>query len=96
VDRRNLTRRTFSKFIVGSLASGSVLEAAIQESRIDGGLSDETVMTLLDHLGYKPALSDEVKNLKPLVELAVRDLQTIRDFEVPFTLDPAFSFRPDK
>jgi hypothetical protein len=96
MDSRSISRRAFSKLIAGSLATGSVLEAAVQESRTDGTLSDETVMTLLNHLGYNPTLPDEMRTLKPLLELAVRDLQTIRDFEVPFSLEPAFSFRPDK
>jgi hypothetical protein len=91
-----ISRRTFSRILAGSLATGSVLEAAVQESRQTGSLSDETAITLLDHIGYKPTLPDEMKTLKPMLETTIRNLQTIRDFRVPIALEPAFVFHPDK
>jgi len=89
-----INRRTFSKLFAGSLLSGSVLEAAVQESRETGTLSDSTAMTLLEHIGYKPTLPDELKTLKPMLERTIKDLQTIRDFELPISLEPAFVFHP--
>jgi len=95
MDKR-INRRTFSKVIAGSLLSSSVLEAAVQESRQSGGLSDETAATLLEHIGYKPTLPDEMKTLKPMLETTIRNLQTIRDFQLPIALEPAFVFHADK
>jgi hypothetical protein len=86
----------FSKVVTGSLLSGSVLEAAVQETRTTGGLSDGTAITLLEHIGYKPTLPDEMKTLKPMLETTIRDLQKIRDFELPIALEPSFVFHPDK
>jgi len=91
-----MNRRIFSKMVAGSFLTGSVLEAAVQESRQTGGLSDETAVTLLEHLGYKPTLPDEMKTLKPMLETTMRDLQRIRDFQLPIALEPAFVFHPDK
>lgn len=91
-----MTRRVFSKMVAGTFFTGSVLEAAVQESRQNGGLSDDTALTLLDHLGYKPTLPDEMKTLKPMLESTIRDIQKIRDFQLPISLEPAFVFHPDK
>ena len=91
-----ISRRVFSQWIAGSLLAGNVLEAAVQETRESGSLSDETAMVLLEHIGYKPSLPDEMKSLKPMLETTVRNLQTIRDFDLPITLEPAFEFHPDK
>ncbi|MBI4472965.1 MAG: hypothetical protein HY646_09880 [Acidobacteria bacterium] len=91
-----MNRRVFSKMIVGSLLAPGVLEAAVQESRSTGQLSDETALTLLKHIGYEAALPDEMKTLKPMLESTIRDLQTIRDFQLPVSLEPAFVFHPDK
>ena len=89
-------RRMFSKVVAGSFLTGSVLEAAVQESRQTGGLSEATAITLLEHLGYKPTLPDEMKSLKPMLETTIRNLQTIRDFQLPIALEPAFVFHADK
>ncbi len=86
----------FSKMVAGTFLTGSVLEAAVQESRQTGKLSDETALTLLEHMGYKPTLPDEMKSLKPQLETTIRQLQTIRDFELPIALEPAFVFHADK
>ena len=91
-----ISRRAFSKIFAGTLLSGSVLEAAVQETRQTGSLSDETALILLDHMGYKPTLPDEMKTLKPMLETTIRDLQKIRDFQLPISLEPAFVFHPDK
>ena len=94
--RKPISRRVFSKMIAGTILTGSVLEAAVQESRTTGGLSDDTAMTLLKHIGYEPTLPEEMKTLKPMLEATIRDLQTIRDFQVPIAMEPAFVFHPDK
>ncbi len=91
-----MNRRMFSKMVAGTFLSGSVVEAAVQESRQNGGLSEDTTLILLDHLGYKPTLPDEMKTLKPMLESAIRDIQKIRDFQLPISLEPAFVFHPDK
>jgi hypothetical protein len=91
-----ISRREFSMLVAGSILSGSVLEAAVQETRQTGGLSDATAMTLLEHIGYKPTLPDEMKTLKPMLETTIRDLQRIRDFQLPIALEPAFVFHPDR
>jgi len=93
---KTISRRMFSKVVAGSLLTGSILEAAVQESRQTGTLSDGTAMTLLEHIGYKPTLPDEMKTLKPMLETTIKNLQTIRDFELPIALEPAFVFHPDK
>ena len=93
---KTISRRLFSKVIAGTVLSGSILEAAVQEQRETGKLSDGTAMTLLEHLGYKPTLPDEMKTLKPMLETTIRDLQKIRDFQLPIALEPAFVFHPDK
>jgi hypothetical protein len=93
---KTLSRRMFSKVMAGSVLSGGVLEAAVQEARTTGGLSDGTAITLLEHIGYKPTLPDEMKTLKPMLETTIRDLQKIRDFELPISLEPSFVFHPDK
>lgn len=82
--------------IAGTLLTGSVLEAAVQETEKSGGLSDDTALTLLKHIGYEPTLPDEMKTLKPMLESTLRDLKTIRDFQLPIALEPAFVFRPDR
>jgi len=94
--KKPISRRMFSRIVAGTFLTGNVLEAAVQESRQTGKLSDETAMTLLEHLGYKPTLPDEMKQLKPQLETTIRQLQTIRDFQLPITLEPAFVFHPDK
>jgi len=86
----------FSKMVAGTFLAGSVLEAAVQESRQTGKLSDDTALILLEHMGYKPTLPDEMKSLKPMLETTIRQLQTIRDFQLPITLEPAFVFHADK
>lgn len=91
-----INRRTFSKVLAGTLLSGGILEAAVQEQNAAGKLSDQTAMTLLEHIGYKPTLPDEMKTLKPMLEATLKDLQTIRDFQLPISLEPAFVFHPDK
>ena len=91
-----ISRRMFSKVVAGSVLSGGIVEAAVQESRTTGGLSDATAMTLLEHIGYRPTLPDEMKTLKPMLETTIRDLHKIRDFELPIALEPAFVFQPDK
>jgi hypothetical protein len=96
VSTKPISRRIFSKVIAGSLLTGSVLEAAVQEVQQMGTLSDGTAMTLLEHLGYKPTLPDEMKTLKPMLETTIKDLQKIRDFQLPIALEPAFVFHPDK
>ena len=96
MSKQTMGRRMFSKVVAGSLMSGSVLEAAVQETRQTGGLSDQTALTLLDHLGYPPSLPDEMKSLKPMLETTIRNLQTIRDFQLPIELEPAFVFHPEK
>ena len=96
MNRKGLSRRAFSKMAAGAFLAGSVLEAAVQETRAEGTLSDETAMTLLEHIGYKPTLPDEMKTLKPMLESTIRDIQTIRDFKLPFDLEPAFVFRADQ
>ena len=93
---KTMSRRIFSKVVAGSFLTGTVLEAAVQESRQSGGLSDDTAITLLEHLGYKPTLPDEMKSLKPMLETTIRNLQTIRDFQLPISLEPAFVFHADK
>jgi len=93
---KTISRRTFSKVFAGSLLSGSVLEAAVQETRQTGTLSDATAQTLLEHMGYKPTLPDEMKTLKPMLETTIRDLQKVRDFQLPISLEPSFVFHPDK
>src|ERR1043165_8698892 len=94
---KTINRRMFSKMMAGTfVAGGGILEAAVQESRQSGGLSDETALTLLDHLGYKPTLPDEMKTLKPMLETTIRNLQTIRDFQLPIALEPAFVFHPER
>ncbi len=95
-DKKSITRRQFSKAFAGALLGGSVMEAAVQESRANGGLSDETAMVLLNHIGYKPTFPNEMRSLKPLLEMTIRDLQTIRDFQLPLSLEPAFVFHPDR
>jgi hypothetical protein len=94
--KKPITRRAFSQMIAGSLLTGGVVEAAVQESQRTGTLSDDTAMTLLEHIGYKPTLPDEMKTLKPMLETTIRNLQTIRDFQLPIALEPAFVFHPDK
>jgi hypothetical protein len=37
-----------------------------------------------------------MKTLKPMLESTIRDLQRIRDFQLPISLEPAFVFHPDK
>jgi hypothetical protein len=91
-----ISRRLFSKVVAGSVLSGTILEAAVQESRATGGLSDATATTLLAHMGYTPTLPDEMKTLKPMLETTIRDLQKIRDFQLPISLEPAFVFHADK
>ena len=91
-----MNRRMFSKMVAGTLLSGGVVEAAVQESRQTGTLSDETALTLLQHLGYTPTLPDEMKTLKPMLETTIRDIQKVRDFQLPIALEPAFVFHPDK
>ncbi len=86
----------FSKMVAGTFLTGSVLEGAVQEARQTGALSDETALTLLSHMGYKPTLPDEMKQLKPMLETTIRQLQTIRDFQLPIALEPAFVFHADK
>ena len=93
---KTMSRRLFSKVVAGTVLSGSVLEAAVQEQREKGGLSDGTAITLLEYLGYKPTLPDEMKTLKPMLETTIRDLQKIRDFQLPISLEPAFVFHADK
>lgn len=94
---KKLTRREFATALTGSVIGGStLLEAAVQEERKDGQLSDETAMTLLRHIGYEPTLPDEMKTLKPMLEQTIRDLKIIRDFQLPIALEPAFVFHPDK
>ena len=93
---KTLSRRMFSKVVAGSVLSGGMLEAAVQETRTTGSLSDGTAITLLEHIGYKPTLPDEMKTLKPMLETTLRDLQKIRDFELPISLEPSFVFHPDK
>lgn len=93
---KTISRRMFSKVVAGSVVSGGILEAAVQESRETGGLSETTAMTLLEHIGYKPTLPDEMKTLKPMLETTIRDLQRIRDFELPISMEPAFVFHPEK
>jgi hypothetical protein len=85
MNKKPLSRRSFSKLIAGSLFTGSVVEAAVQEQQRTGNLSDDTALILLDHLGYKPTLQDEMKTLKPMLETTIRNLQTIRDFQLPIT-----------
>ena len=53
-------------------------------------------MTLLDHMGYRPTLPDEMKTLKPMLETTIRDIQKIREFQLPISLEPAFVFHPDR
>ena len=96
MSKTGLTRRAFSKMVAGSLLTGGVLEAAVQERRTTGRLSDETAVTLLEHIGYKPTLPNEMETLRPMLDSVVRDLQTIRDFDVAITLEPAFVFRADR
>jgi hypothetical protein len=91
-----LTRRAFTRLVAGGLLTGGALEAAAQEQRSTGRLSDETAATLLDHIGYSPTLPHEMEALKPMLESVLRDLETIRDFEIPLTLEPAFIFRADR
>ena len=96
MNKKPISRRSFSKIIAGSFLTGSVVEAAVQEQQRTGTLSDDTAMTLLDHLGYKPTLPDEMKTLKPMLETTIRNLQTIRDFQLPIALEPAFVFHPER
>lgn len=96
MNNKAIDRRTFSKALAGTLLAGSILEAAAQEQQATGKLSDETAMTLLEHIGYKPTLPDEMKTLKPMLETTLKDLQIIRDFELPISLEPAFVFHPEK
>src|SRR5688572_1280912 len=92
-----LTRRAFSKFLAGSLATGgAILEAAVRENQDTGGVSDETIATLLAHIGYELETDDELRELRPMVEQTLKDIQTIRAFEVPLTLEPSFVFFPDR
>src|SRR5262249_5479382 len=91
-----INRRVFSKMVAGTFLTGSVVEAAVQETRQNGALSEDTTLILLDHLGYKATLPEEMKTLKPMLESAIRDIQKIRDFQLPITLEPAFVFHPDK
>jgi hypothetical protein len=91
-----MSRRAFSTMIAGTLLGGNALEAAVQETQRTGGLSDETALTLLEHIGYKPTLPDELKTLKPMLETTISNLKTIRDFQLPIAMEPAFVFHPDK
>jgi hypothetical protein len=94
--KRTLTRRDFSRLVAATFFSGGVLEAAVQERQATGRLSEETAMTLLGHIGYQPTLPHEMETLKPMLESVLRDLQTIREFEVPITMEPAFVYRADR
>src|SRR5688572_11832900 len=94
--KKPMSRRLFSKVVAGTVLTGSVLEAAVQENRTTGGLSDETALTLLRHIGYEPTLPDELRTLKPMLEGVIRDLQIIRDFELPIALEPAFVFHAER
>ena len=90
-----LTRRTFSRIAAGSLLTGGLLEAAIQEVQTEEKLSPETAEALLEHIGY-PAEDGEMETLKPMLEEMVEALQKIRDFEIPLELEPSFVFHPDR
>lgn len=96
MNNKRVSRRVFSKMVAGTFLTGSMLDAAVQETRSTGQLSEETAMTLLEHIGYKPTLPDEMKTLKPMLEQTIRDLKTIRDFQLPISMEPAFVFHPDK
>ena len=75
MNKQSINRRSFSKMIAGSLLTGSVVEAAVQEQQRTGALSDDTALILLDHLGYKPTLPDEMKTLKPMLETLARSTE---------------------
>src|SRR5262245_24528818 len=94
--KKPMSRRMFSTVVAGTFLTVGVLEAAVQESRSNGALSDETALILLRHIGYEPTLPNEMKKLKPMLEATLRDLQAIRDFELPNFLEPAFVFHPDR
>ena len=91
-----ISRRLFSKVVACTVLTGSVVEAAVQETQTTTGLSDETALTLLKHIGYEPTLPDEMRALKPMLETTLRDLQTIREFRLPIALEPAFVFHPER
>jgi hypothetical protein len=93
---KRLSRRAFSRMVAGAFLTGSIVEAAVQETRASGTLSEETALTLLEHIGYTPTLPGEMRTLKPMLEATLRDIQTIRDFQLPFALEPALIFRPDR
>jgi hypothetical protein len=93
---RKLTRRAFSRMVAGSLLTGGVLEAAVQETGTVGGLSETTAMLLLEHIGYKPSLPQEMETLRPMLESVIRDIETIRKFDVAIAIEPAFVFRADR
>jgi hypothetical protein len=96
MSKKGLTRRDFSRIVAGTFLTGGVLDAAVQERRTAGRLSDDTAMILLEHIGYKPTLPHEMDTLRPMLDSVVRDLQTIREFDIPITLEPAFVFRADR
>lgn len=90
-------RRAFSTLLIGGLASTtSLVEAAVQEAQTSGKISDETAKAILDHIGYPAAGPDEMAKLRPLIEETLRDIDTIRKFDVSLTLEPSFVFYPNK
>jgi hypothetical protein len=93
---QRISRRTFSRMVAGTFLTGDVLDAAVRETRDQDKLSDQTALTLLQHIGYEPTLPDEMNTLRPMLEQTIKDLQTIREFQLPMSLEPAFVFHPDR